>query len=176
MSAIAMPSLGMLTAPERRVHPAPGAASRGSTLTGPLMGLRQMRFPIDGGEFVVEIEGEPPSWVAPTVDALGRLLSMPQGWDSYDARQVDPTCVVSAIDIALTIMHDRTPSPAVVPTSSGGIQLEWHTRGIDLEIEIRSPSRISASFEDQRTHTAWDSEQLVDFGSLRNALREMAQR
>lgn len=176
MIAIATPSPGMLTAPERRIHPAPGAAPRGSTLTGAVMSVRRMRFPIDGGEFIVELEGEPPAWVAPTVDALGRLLSMPQGWDSYGSRQVDPACVVSAIEIALTIMNDRTPSPAVVPTSLGGVQLEWHTRGIDLEIEIRSPSRISACFEDHRKNAAWDTEQLYDFGQLRDALREMARR
>lgn len=176
MNAVAMPSLGMLTAPERRVHPAPGIAPRGSTLTGAVMSVRQMRFPINGGEFVVEIEGEPPSWMPTTVDALGRLLSMPHGWDSYGAPQVDPACVASAIEIALTVMHARTPSPAVVPTTSGGVQLEWHTRGIDLEIEIRSPSRISASFEDQRKNTAWDAERLFDFSRLRDALREMARR
>lgn len=172
-----MPSLGMLTAPERRIHPATGAAPRGSTLTGAVMNTRRMRFPIDGGVFDIVIAGELPSWVAPTVDALGRLLSMPPDWDSYGARQVDPTCVESAIDIALAIMHDRTPSPAVVPTSSGGIQLEWHMRGIDLEIEIQSPSRISASFEDQQgENTAWDEEHLIDFSRLRNALRELARR
>lgn len=176
MSTIYAPTLGPLSAPERRVKRTTGPAPRTSTLTGGFVGLREFRLPFEGGEIVLQIAAIPPAWVAPTVDALGRLLSMPQGWDSYGARQVDPACVASAIDIALTIMHDRTPSPAVVPTSSGGIQLEWHTRGIDLEIEIRSPSRISASFEDQRIDAAWDAEQVFDFSRIRDALREMARR
>ena len=176
MSAIADPSIGMLTAAERWVHSAPSTAPRASTLTGAVFGLQRMRFPFSGGEFVVEIEGAPPTWVTPTVNALGRLLAMPRNWDSYGARPIDPASVGAAIELAFSLMTDSTPTPAVVPTSGGGVQLEWHTRGIDLEIEIRSPSRISACFEDQRTHTAWDAEQLYDFGRLRDALRELAKR
>lgn len=135
-----------------------------------------MRFPFNGGEFVVEIDGAPPAWVTPTVSALGRLLSMPHNWDSYGARPIDHANVGAAIELAFALMIDGTPAPAVVPTSGGGVQLEWHTRGIDLEIEIRSPSRISACFEDQRTGAAWEAEQLNDFGRLRDALRELARR
>ena len=176
MSAIADPSIGMLTAAERSVHSAPSTAPRASTLTGAVFGLQRLRFPFNGGEFVVEIAGEPPTWVTPTVNALGRVLSLPRNWDSYGARSIDPANVGAAIELALALMNDGTPAPAVVPTSTGGVQLEWHTRGIDLEIEIRSPSRISACFEDQRTHTSWDVEQLNDFGRLRDALRELARR
>lgn len=173
MSAIATPDLGLLTAADRRVHPTAGAVPRGSTLTGAVV---SRRYAFDGGEFVVQIEGAPPSWVAPTVDALGRLLSMPRGWDSYGAQAVDPACIASALELAFTMMHERTPLPSIVPTSLGGVQLEWHTRGIDLEIEIRSPSRISACFEDQRTNETWADEQIYDFGRLRAALAEMARR
>jgi hypothetical protein len=176
MSTIYAPTFGPLSAPERRVKRTTGPAPRTSTLTGGFVGLREFRLPFDGGEIVIQLAASPPAWIAPTVDALSRLLSMPQDWDSYGAPQVDPACVASAIEIALTTMHDRTPSPAVVPTSSGGVQLEWHTRGIDLEIEIRSPSRISACFEDHRKNAAWDTEQLYDFRQLRDALREMARR
>ncbi len=142
------------------------------------MRVRQMAVPFDDPRFVFEYdrEGQTPPWVEGTVEALIRLLTLPDGWDSYGARSVDPACVKTAIEIALDIMHDRTPRPTIVPTSSGGVQLEWHTRGIDLEIEIRSPFRISASFEDQRNNTVWVAEQVNGFKPLRDALREMARR
>jgi hypothetical protein len=176
MSAIADPSAGMLTTPDRRVHSAPGSAQRESTLTGAVPELRRMRFPFDGGECVVEIAKVTSAWVTPTVSRLANLLSMPQGWDTYGAPPVDLGCIKAAITVVLPLMYDGTPAPAVVPTSGGGVQLEWHTRGIDLEVEIRSPSRISACFEDQHTQSAWDIERLYDFGRLRDALRELARR
>lgn len=155
MSALAGQSIGMLTAAECWVHPAPSTAPRTSTLTG---------------------TSRTAPWVVPTLTALKRLLSMPHNWDFYGARSIDPASVRTVIELAYELMSDNTPAPSVVPTCGGGVQLEWHIRGIDLEIEIRSPSRISACFEDERTHTEWDEEQLYDFGRLRDALRELARR
>jgi hypothetical protein len=109
------------------------------------------------------------------VEKLGQLLMMPSGWDSYGARKIQLACVASAFETALAILQDDMPPPAVVPTSGGGVQLEWHTRGIDLEIEFCSPSRILASCEDQRTGEAWD-ERVFDFSRIRGVLREMARR
>lgn len=37
----------------------------------------------------------------------------------------------------------QTPPPAVVPRVQGGIQLEWHTETIDIEVYIDSPEKVS---------------------------------
>lgn len=107
------------------------------------------------------------------MEQLGRVLNLPEGWDSYGAKKIDLACVASAIDILLQVMHDETPPPAVVPTSCGGLQLEWHALGMDLELEIRSPALVLASYENLRTEEAWD-ERVFDFRRVRLALREMA--
>jgi hypothetical protein len=150
VSAIAIPSCDLLTARDRRVHSTPGAAARESTLTGGIVSLREIRFPFDGGEFVVQTEGDPPSWVTPTVDALGRLLSMPRGWDSYGARPVNPACITSALEVA-PVMHDQTPLPVIVPTSLG--RSVEGTHGNRLEIEISS-LLVSRRFGSAHEH-AW---------------------
>jgi hypothetical protein len=174
VNIVAMPPLGILTAQERRVHLAPGVALPGSTLTGGLLGRRKYSCPLPECNLVVEVPLQ--EWVVPTLDSLQRLLALQNGWDSYGARAINRANIATAIELVTTLMHDRTPPPSVVPTSAGGVQLEWHTRGIDLEIEICSPSRISASFEDHRSEREWDLEQVFNFGLLRDALREMAQR
>lgn len=176
MTTMAAPTVGSLSARERREKPVTPPAPRSSTLTDGLLGLREFRLPFPGGQLVIDVPGPLQSWVAPTLDSLRLLLALPPGWDSYGARPIDPACVRAAIDVAFALLNERTPAPVVVPTSSGGVQFEWHTRGIDLEIEVRSPSRISACFEDQRTQTSWDAEQLHDFSRLRDALRELARR
>jgi hypothetical protein len=46
----------------------------------------------------------------------------------------------------------------VVPTARGGIQLEWHTRGIDLEIELAVPEGIHVLYEDAAGEEEWELE------------------
>lgn len=117
-----------------------------------------------------------PASVSATVQALSRLLSLPAGWDSYDSPQISPACVAAANGLARDLLSDGVPAPAVVPTSAGGVQLEWHTRGIDLEIEVHEDGRVSACFADQRTGAAWQLDEVSGVGPLRDALREMAAR
>src|SRR5665213_3489976 len=88
------------------------------------------------------------------VEVQGQLLQfakMSPGWDSYDAPQVTWDAGMFALSILNDIMRPRTPIPQVVPASVGGVQLEWHEKGIDLEIRVTAPYRCSLWFEDQTT-------------------------
>jgi hypothetical protein len=77
---------------------------------------------------------------APTLglDWQGRLRALEQGWDSYSA----PPISHAAID---TLEHFAT-----VPMNDGGIQLEVHRDGFDIEIAIAPSGKIATgliSFE-----------------------------
>ena len=69
---------------------------------------------------------------------LKELLDLPQGWDSYGAGCIDPKAVDAASRLLDVLDHD----PAVIPTSHGGIQLEWHRDGLELEVEINTAGEI----------------------------------
>jgi hypothetical protein len=76
------------------------------------------------------------------IEAISRvavLLHLRPGWDSYDAPRIDRASIGKAIAFLMETLRENTPSPQVVPTPKGGVQIEWHIRGIDLEVEI-SPS------------------------------------
>lgn len=107
---------------------------------------------------VVGVEQKQPEWLNPTVKAMHDLLSLPEDWDSYGAGPVDPQCITLAIGLLLEIMQTGTPIPLVIPTVKGGFQLEWHTNGIDLEIEIEPSGRSYAFFEDLREGSIWEGE------------------
>lgn len=102
----------------------------------------------EGHRLLIEIPEGAPDWLLPTVQAMGHLLTLESGWDSYGAARIHPENVEAALRLLLNVMKEATPAPSVVPTSSGGVQLEWHVSGVDLEIETLSAQRFSVFFED----------------------------
>jgi hypothetical protein len=89
-----------------------------------------------------------PEWLSQTESALQGLLRLPSGWDSYGAHPINPDIVHAANRLLREIARRDTPQPVVVPTVRGGVQIEWHTGGIDLEIDFLSPEKAHASYED----------------------------
>ena len=75
---------------------------------------------------------------------LAALATLPDGWDSYGARPIAPAATEEARRL-LWLMDDPSQAPSVVPTSRGGVQLEWahpHGLGSEVEIEIGPDGRI----------------------------------
>lgn len=101
-----------------------------------------------GRGLVARIYSGAPSWMPSVLGRLKRLLSLPGGWDSYGAPPIDRDAVVHVVEVLNRALGPDAPAPQVVPTPFGGIQLEWHRRGVDLEIEIRPDGSYSLCFED----------------------------
>jgi hypothetical protein len=55
-----------------------------------------------------------------------------------------------------------------VPTVDGGVQLEWHEAGIDLEVEVQSAFRFSVYFVDSKTGEVREEELMADLTPLRD--------
>ena len=109
-----------------------------------------------------------PVWTRNIEDRLVSFLSLEKGWDAYDAPPPDFDAVVAAFDLLMMISEDSTPAPQVVPTPNGGVQLEWHERGIDLEIEVRSEFQFDVFYENLRTGEVREEEIMADLTPLRN--------
>lgn len=111
-------------------------------------------FVIPFGEDMLIFEARPVDWILPVLEQISQLGSLPFNWDSYGSQAIKPEIALTALELILTLLQENDPKPSIVPTSRGGIMLEWHQRGIDLEVDIRSPSWIHLSFE-------WDGEEEV---------------
>ena len=81
-------------------------------------------------------EPEVAAWLKPTVQSLLDLLQLPQNWDGYGAVQVQEQIALKALMVLVEVMERDAPAPSVVPLNDGGIQVEWHRRGRNLEIEF----------------------------------------
>ena len=83
-----------------------------------------------------------------TVEAILDLLTLPAGWNSYSAKPIALRTAVRAIRLLAELLGPDTPQGAVVPTVRGGIQLEWHTKGVNIEVYVESSDEVSFFAED----------------------------
>jgi hypothetical protein len=118
-----------------------------------------------------------PPWINDAKQKLDELGSLKAGWDSYAARPISKSARSAALQLLQEISLPSTPRPAIVPTSDGSVQLEWHTKGIDLEVRILSPSRVSVMLEDDHGEVnPLDDELQYDFRRLEAAMIVLSNR
>lgn len=80
-------------------------------------------------------------------DCVRRLLALVPNWDSYRAFPIDPSVVNHAFEFLSATLQEGGCAPQIVPTVRGGLQLEWHMNGGDLEVEIHPSGDFELSFE-----------------------------
>jgi len=80
-------------------------------------------------------------------EQLDDLLRLSPDWNSYGAPAINPACVAKARQIAQSL-PTGVPEPLAVPMSDGGVQLEWHRGGVDLEIVVSPPDGRVSFFAD----------------------------
>jgi hypothetical protein len=92
------------------------------------------------------------SWFAVIDEQLHKLIQLPQGWDSYRARQISEGTAAATLRLLCRVMRDETPPPSIVPMARGGIQLEWHLRSMNIEVTVPSPGGpVEVWWEDLRS-------------------------
>lgn len=89
-------------------------------------------------------------WQIEVQKHLLKYVKMQPGWDSYGAPRIGWDAGMFALSILNDVMRTRTPIPQVVPSGAGGVQLEWHQKGIDLELHITAPYECELWFQDHR--------------------------
>jgi hypothetical protein len=97
---------------------------------------------------VVPTSDEDAPWKRDLSKRLVDILALPQNWDSYGAPQLTFQAFYAALNTLDALMTPRRLIPDIVPTSRGGVQIEWHDKGIDLEVEIEPEGSVIAYLED----------------------------
>lgn len=143
-------------------------------VSGPLVTRLRIK-PVPGGSLLLEVEGELPLWLVPSVRSLCELLWLEPNWDSFGALPVERRAVEQALAILFGTMQKTTPPPIAVPTSSGGIQLEWHLGGIDLEVELEPDGTVGVYFADKQSGTEWERSLASDYSALHQAILRLTQ-
>ena len=97
-------------------------------------------------------EVQSPPWLQRAEHTLQRFLTFQERWDSYQARRIDPHVIDTVRQLIRRYMRRDTPEAQLVPTNRGGVQLEWHTQGIDLEIDVISPGHLHLFYSNTTNH------------------------
>jgi hypothetical protein len=124
---------------------------------------------------IFEVEGSLPAWFTNTVQALDQLGSLQDNWDSYGAPRISSTSILAALELLASVMGEKTPTPAVVPTNRGHVLLEWHTHGVDLEVEAVSSQYVHVMFEDVGNAIEWERDLGSDLTPLVECLQRLSQ-
>jgi hypothetical protein len=114
------------------------------------------------GQLESEQEIQTPVWAMPTIEAMANLL-MTDSWNS-GGKRTKRAAVVNILEVLIEVLDSRTPAPYVVPTWSGGVQVEWHRNNVDFEIESDPQGAIEYFYRDsneEREGRVWDA-----FGQL----------
>ena len=134
---------------------------------------REFELPFMNGQLQVKCDGPRPAWLPYAVAKLEELAALKSNWNSYGALPVRRSCLVATVELLADVMFDHSPNPAIVPTTMGSVQLEWHRKGIDLEIEVLGPGRFHVVAVDSEKGTEWESEVGSDLTDIVSFVRRL---
>lgn len=127
--------------------------------------------PARNGRLEVEGTGVKPPWLDAVIESLATLLSLEPGWDSYDAGQITPEAVIDAIKLLLLVASEiEVEIPQLVPTTQGGVQLEWQRHGLHVEVEINPGFRPVVFVDDGEQEHEFEGDVTGSVAHLRSAL------
>lgn len=116
---------------------------------------------------IVRSRQMPPEAIQEAIRQTSALVQLPRGWNSYNAKSISNDAIFGAIAFLLEEASavPNIAAPSVVPTVRGGLQLEWHRRGVDIEIEF-SPNNAASWCAEDRTSGEVIEKPLVGHAAL----------
>jgi len=96
-----------------------------------------------------------PAWLGRVKRRLEELIFLPANWDSYGGAPVDPRVARLAESLVEWFGVADMPPPDVFATSDGGVQIEWHVRRVNIEIDISPFDDTTIYFHDLNVGEPW---------------------
>ncbi|HVT12810.1 MAG TPA: hypothetical protein VHE55_11130 [Fimbriimonadaceae bacterium] len=127
------------------------------------------------GKLQIEWKDQP-TWARKLLRRVESFLELQRDWDGYGAAPIDPILAAHALQVLADFASNDCPEPSVVPTTSGGVQVEWHVYGIDFEFEILPDCYLALYGNDRRTGREFEPESTADRASVKSWIDELARR
>lgn len=114
---------------------------------------------------------ELPAQLLRALERVIELLQLPRGWNSHGAEPVSEAAFKRTVEFLTTYLVEDVTAPALVPTVRGGVQLEWHRQGVDIEVEVSPDGSVTWSADDRRTGEEFDAVLVGQEEAIRTWLR-----
>lgn len=142
----------------------------------PVLTQRQRTYYSRGQAYTIEWQdyGQPlPAWFDPLMQGFIDLLTLPPDWNSYGSGQINPKLVHEAMNFVAGLLGAGSPPPRVVPLSSGGLQVEWHRKGIDLEVVFDRDAQPAFEYRDRVNGQESEHALPEEIGLLRSMIKDL---
>ncbi|CAN5227723.1 hypothetical protein BH10PLA2_BH10PLA2_38640 [soil metagenome] len=90
------------------------------------------------------LENEDPAWSTAALQRLAELRVLKPGWDGYRGVPLDLNVAHFTYGMLMSICGWHSPVAQLVPTRTGGVQVEWHLEGQSIELRVVAPRRVEA--------------------------------
>lgn len=119
--------------------PAPHASLIASDFISRTPGRKPMRVRLP--------EGLPHSatrYLMKAIQSLSHLRQLESRWDGRSAEMLTDDACETAVRLLVSLAIPTPPTVQLVPLADGGVQLEWHAGGNDVEIEVDAIGEVHA--------------------------------
>jgi len=110
------------------------------------------------------------AWEREITNRISNLMKLQDNWDGYKSPPPRDDVGTFALTVMKQVMQPETPVPQVVPSAGGGLQLEWHEKDIDLEVNFSAPYECDLWVEDYRTGRCVSKGLTNEFSELKEAI------
>ena len=133
----------------------PGASQR-SRIEASALAPHRFPFDLTDGTISVEVAGDEPDWLYSVLDKLQSIALLPPDWDSYGGAPLTFDAALASLKFLAKYLSESAMEPSVVPSSTGGIQLEWHRHAGDLEVSFSPDGSYTVFFMDAVSGSEWE--------------------
>lgn len=118
--------------------------------------------------------GEPrPTWFAPVLQGFASLVTLSDNWDGERARKIDSATINRALIALEELLPRDAPAPSIVPVPNAGLQIEWHRKGKDLEIEFNPAGSVTYYYFDSDSEEEREGRVGPQFATVREYLKRI---
>lgn len=73
-------------------------------------------------------------WYGAALKQISGLTALAVGWNGYEAREVKADLAIDAATFLTKVAFPGIAAPSITPLADGGVQVEWHRGGLDIEV------------------------------------------
>ena len=113
-------------------------------------------------------------WMRNLSSRFNEVVSLPRGWDGYTGVPVSFTTAQFAAQMIERLCVSDVPTPSVIPGTDGSVQVEWHTGGYDVELDVLGPLEVEGYRLNQATGEVDELEIESDFSQIAQWISDIA--